>query len=495
VQDRDKHQLIIVSAKGIHARRPNRHGPQPNGPKRVPGYVLNLLKGSVSFVSLDDVRRNANFWTAQVDAASPIFDTQRGFNLPIKHVFYVIKENRTYDQVLGDLGRGNGDPKLTLFGDDISPVHHQLAREFVTLDNFFVNGEISVLGHAFTTSGYASPFIEWLGNVSYSQRWKGYPFGMVPATMSPVYVWDLLDNAKIDYRIYGENYFLFTRAYRIFDTLYGADSEIARRFYDKTIAAAAGEDRGQEFNDLMRPFYGRVNSRDDAYALLGQSDFTTALSRFLTGDETFARMVRSDDNLRRLFSEYVAKYPFSYRSWDLKVSDLDRVREWKKDFDAQLRSGHVAQFHYIWLPNDHTDGNVKTILDPFQFMAQNDAALGRLVEIISHSPIWKDSLILVVEDDAQNGPDHVDATRTIAFVAGPYVKRDAVVSDRYDQLSMLRTIELILGLKSFNAAEQLATPMFGIFTDKPDFRPFKVAKVSARLVGGDRKRYDALGDK
>ncbi|HEV8588562.1 MAG TPA: bifunctional YncE family protein/alkaline phosphatase family protein [Pyrinomonadaceae bacterium] len=488
----EKNQLIITSAKGIRPRRPNPEGPQPNQASRVPGYVLNLLKGSISIIPRDDLKRNAVKWTAQVNSASPLFDMKRGLRLPIKHIFYIIKENRTYDQVLGDLGRGNGDPKLTLFGEDISPVHHQLARDFVTLDNFFVNGEISVLGHAFTTSGYASPFTEWLGNVSYSYRWKGYPFGTVPATMSPVYIWDLLDGGGIDYRIYGENYFLFTRAYRIFSEMYGPDSEIARRFYDKTIAAAAGEDRGQEFNDLTRPYYGRVNSSTDAYKLLGEHNFASALSQFLTGDETFARMMQRDDKLRRRFGDYLSKYPFSYRSWDLKVSDLDRVREWKKDFDAQLKSGRVAQFQYIWLPNDHTDGNRDTILDPFQFMAQNDAALGKIVEIISHSPVWKDSLILVVEDDAQNGPDHVDATRSIALVAGPYVKRGAVVSDRYDQLSMLRTIELLLGLKSMNAAEQLAAPMFGIFAEQPDFRPFTVNRVSDRLASDDKQRYREL---
>ena len=485
-------KILIANAKGIRARRPNPEGPQPINPSRPSGYVLNLLKGSISILPLDDLKPNAAKWTAQVNSASPLFDNKRGFNLPIKHVFYIIKENRTYDQVLGDLGRGNGDPKLTLFGEDISPVHHQLARDFVTLDNFFVNGEISVLGHSFTTSGYASPFGEWMGNVSYSYRWKGYPFGTVPAMMSPIYLWDLLDNAGTDYRIYGENYFLFTRAYRIFRDMYGADSEIARRFYDKTIAAAAGEDRGQEFNNLMRPYYGRVNSAEDGYKILGEHDFAASLSRFLTGDDTFARMTARDDRLRRRFGAYLSKYPFSFRSWDLKISDLDRVREWQKDFDAQLKSGSVAQLHYIWLPNDHTDGLRKEILDPFQFVAQNDAALGHVLEIISHSAVWKDSLVLVVEDDAQNGPDHVDATRTIAFAAGPYVKRDAVVSDRYDQLSMLRTIELVLGLKSLNAAEQLAAPMFGIFTEKPDFTPFEVKKVSGRLADADRERYHAL---
>ena len=488
-------KILIANAKGIRARRPNPEGPQPNKPGRPPGYVLNLLKGSISILPLDNLSANAAKWTQQVTSASPLFDNKRGFNLPIKHVFYIIKENRTYDQVLGDLGRGNGDPKLTLFGDDIAPVHHQLARDFVTLDNFFVNGEISVLGHTFTTSGYASPFTEWLGNVSYSYRWKGYPFGTVPAMMSPVYLWDLLDDAGADYRIYGENYFLFTRAYRIFSELYGADSDISKRFYDKTIAAADGTDRGQEFNNLMQPYYGRVNSAEDGYKILGEHDFVEALSKFLTGDDTFARMTARDDRLRRRFGAYLSKYPFNFRSWDLKVSDLERVREWQKDFDAQLKSGNVAPLHYIWLPNDHTDGLRKEILDPFQFVAQNDAALGRVLEIISHSAVWKDSLVLVVEDDAQNGPDHVDATRTIAFAAGPYVKRDALVSDRYDQLSMLRTIELVLGLKSLNAAEQLAAPMFGIFTDQPDFTPFVIKRVSDRLDAADRKRYHDLAGK
>jgi len=487
-------KILVANAKGIRARRPNPDGPQANQSSRPSGYVLNLLKGSISIFPLDDLRSNAGKWTAQVNSASPLFDNKRGFNLPIKHVFYIIKENRTYDQVLGDLGRGNGDPKLTLFGEDISPVHHQLARDFVTLDNFFVNGEISVLGHAFTTSGYASPFTEWMGNVSYSYRWKGYPFGTVPAMMSPIYLWDLLDDASVDYRIYGENYFLFTRAYRIFSEMYGADSDVARRFYDKTIAAAAGEDRGQEFNNLMRSYYGRASSPDDGYKILGEREFTEKLSQFLTGDDTFARLIMRDDKLRRRFGTYLSKYPFNFRSWDLKVSDLERVQEWQKDFDAQLKSGRVAQFHYIWLPNDHTDGNTNKILDPFQFVAQNDAALGRILEIISHSAVWKDSLVFVVEDDAQNGPDHVDATRTIAFAAGPYVKRDAVVSDRYDQLSMLRTIELVLGLKSLNAAEQLAAPMFGIFTDKPDFKPFVIKRVSERLADADRDRYRNLKD-
>ena len=484
----EKQNLIVLNAKGIKPRRPNPEGPKAGEASRVPQYVLNLLKGTVSIVPLQDV-------TAQPAAASsagpPLFNPQT-LPAPIKHVFYIIKENRTYDQVLGDLGRGNSDPNLAMFGEEVSPVHHQLAREFVTLDNFFCDGEISVLGHSFTTSGYASPFIEWLGNLSYSERWKGYPFGTVPATMSPVYIWDLLDEQRVDYKIYGENYFLFNRAYKIFVDKFGAESKLARRFYDKSIAAAAGEDRGQEFNDFTKPFHGRATTREDAYRLLGQPAFVKRLSQFLTGDETFEKAIRTDVPLRRKFADYLYHYPFSYRSWDLKVSDLDRVREWKKDFETQLQLNQVAQFHYIWLPNDHTDGSRTRYMNAFQFMAQNDAALGRILEIISHSAIWKSSLVLVVEDDAQNGSDHVDATRTIAFAAGPYVKRDAVVNDRYDQLSMLRTIQLALGLRSANLGEQKAVPMFGIFTDKPDFRPFVAAPPSRHLKAEDAELLRSL---
>src|SRR4029434_5353532 len=131
------------------------------------------LNGSLSIVDKAEVDRAAARWTKQVESGSPLFCFPVGINVPIRHVFYIVKENRTYDQVLGDLGRGNGDPKLTLFGEAISPVPHELPREFVTLDNFFVNGEVSVLGHTFTTAGYTSPFLQWMANVQYSSRWKG----------------------------------------------------------------------------------------------------------------------------------------------------------------------------------------------------------------------------------------------------------------------------------------------------------------------------------
>lgn len=485
-------QLLVLSGKGIRGRRPNPNGPQPTTGNRLGDYVLTLLKGSLSILDKTHIEQNQARWTRQVKSGSPIFSFPAGLKLPIRHVFYIIKENRTYDQVLGDLGRGNGDAKLTLFGEDISPVHHQLAREFVTLDNFFVNGEVSVLGHAYTTAGYASPFFQWMANVQYSSRWKGDRYGTSPAVAAPTYLWDRLNESDVDYRFYGEDYFIFNRAYRILADAYGRDSQLATNFYHKSLIGDPDTEHGQEFYNAIKAFYGKAETRKAAFDLLGQPEFARALSHVLVGDESLAPALSKNTLLRRKFADCLYHYPFNFPTWDLATSDLDRVRAWKIDFEKQLKSGRVPQLEYIWLPNDHTDGKASKILDPYQFVAQNDAALGYLVETLSHSPIWRDSLILVVEDDAQNGPDHVDATRTIAFAAGPYVKRGAVISDRYDQLSMLRTLEIVLGLEPINLSDRMAAPMFGIFTDKPNYSGFSPAKISERLAGPDRERYRAL---
>src|SRR5205085_7883341 len=321
---------------GIRPRHPNPKGPPGAGPSRTADYVLTLLKGAVSIIPRNDLQRNQRAWTNTVNRSGPLFTPKSGFHLPIKYVFYIIKENRTYDQVLGDLGKGNGDAKLTLFGRSVTPIHHQLADEYVTLDNFFCNGEISVLGHSFTTSGYVSPFVEWMGNLTYAYRWNsknnpcatpkvtctsgGYPYGMVPAMFSPAYLWDNLDEKNVDYRIYGENYFLFTRAYRIFTELYGAEGELSKKFYAKVVdTAAPGSDRGTEFNELASPYTGRADTREHAYELLGDQPFTSRLSLFLTGDYSFAAALKRDDRLRRRFADYLYHYPFSFRSWDLKT--------------------------------------------------------------------------------------------------------------------------------------------------------------------------------
>jgi hypothetical protein len=308
---------------------------------------------------------------------------------------------------------------------------------------------------------------------------------------SPAYLWDALDAKSVDYRIYGENYFLYTRAYRIITETFGAESELARKFYAQTMTLAAKTDRGNEFYTLAKDYYGQADTPEHALSLLeSKPEFTAALSKFLTGDQSLANALAENQSLRRKFAEYLYHYCFNYRSWDLGYSDLDRAKVWKEDFERQLRASRVAQLHYIWLPNDHTDGVSQRYYMPNQLVAQNDAALGRIIETIARSEIWKESIILVTEDDAQNGPDHVDATRTVALAVGPYVKRKVVVGDRYDQLSMLRTIELLLGLDPLNMNDTLAVPMFGIFTEKPDVLPYTPSKPSSHLINADQKLYE-----
>lgn len=484
----NKH-LLALSAKGIRPRRPNVDGPQPYPKKGGLQYVLTLLKGSVSIVPRAQIESRLPAWSRLVEKGAPVFSPSKGFTLPIRHVFYIVRENRTYDQVFGDLKSGDGDPYLTLFGKEITPNAHRLAEEFVVLDNYFANGEISALGHSFTTSGYAGPFLEWLANAVYAKRYKGYPFGTVPAATSPAYLWDALDEKGVDYRIYGENYFLYTRAYKIITDAYGQESELSKKFYARSMTLASAVDRGAEFFELAKSSCGRTDTIEDAFRLLEDPLFASKLSRFLCGDESLSTSMADDPALRRQFAGYLYRYPFGYRSWDLNYSDIDRARVWKADFKKQLAFGRVAQLHYIWLPNDHTGGVDEKFPTPDQLVAQNDAALGLIVETISRSAVWKESIILVTEDDAQNGPDHVDATRTVALAIGPCVKRGTLIHDRYDQLSMLRTIEVLLGLPALNMNDALAVPMFGIFTEKPDHRTYTATPVSDRLSDTDRKLY------
>jgi YVTN family beta-propeller protein len=485
-------QLLVLSAKGIHPRRPNPKGPQPIPEKGGPEYVLTLLQGALSIIPQSAIARNLPTWTQQVEMGSPLYSPRTGLKLPIRHVFYIVKENRTYDQILGDLGRGNGDASLTLFGQSITPNHHQLARNFVTLDNFFVNGEISVLGHSFTTSGYASPFLEWLGNMNYSGRYNGYPFGIVPVTFSPAYLWNALDAKGVDYRIYGEPYYLFTRAYQIITETYGADSPIARQFYAQSMRLAAQVDRGKELSQIFQKYYGQADTPAAVLRLLQTSEFRQFLSQVFMGNNSLDIALQQNPTLRRKFADFLAHYPFNYHYYDLAYSDLKRYQDWRVDFEKQLKSGQVAALHYIWLPNDHTAGTNPKFPNPYQLIAQNDAALGLIVQTIARSPIWKDSLILVTEDDAQNGPDHVDATRSVALAAGPFVKRDQVMSDRFDQLSLLRTIEVIFGLSPLNLGDALAVPMFGIFSDRPNLTPYTPPPPSQQLMESDRSLYQSL---
>lgn len=341
---------------------------------------------------------------------------------PIKYVFYIVKENRTYDQVLGDMKEGNGDTSLVLFGERITPNQHKLAREFVLLDNFYVNGEVSADGHNWTLGAYATDYLEKTWPTSYGGRGGVYDAegNREIANNKGGFIWDHCKKAGVSYRTYGE-------------------------FVD--------------------------DNKANIPVLEGH------------------------------FCPY-------YTSWDESVRDTTRFYQWKRDFDSLLAIGKVPQFNSLRFINDHTEGVRVGKPTPFAHVADNDLAVGMFVEYLSKSPIWKESVVFIVEDDAQNGPDHVDAHRTTAYLAGGYVKRKFVDHTMYSTSSMLRTIELILGLEPMSQYDAAANPMWNCFTANADTAPFvslpanvdlnekntAVTELSRRSEKFDLSKEDAVPD-
>src|SRR4051794_6680596 len=305
---------------------------------------------------------------------------------PIKHVFYIIKENRTYDQVLGDMKEGNGDSSLVLFGEKVTPNLHALAREFVLLDNFYVNAEVSADGHNWSMGGYADDYLEKTWPTSYGGRGGSYDGegNRAIANNKNGFIWDFAARAGVSYRTYGE------------------------------------------FADDYKP------------------------------------------NLPVLVNHFC---PY-YTSWDQTVRDTTRVGQWKRDFDSLVANNALPQLNTLRIINDHTEGLRKGRPTPFAHCADNDLAVGMFVDYLSKSPVWKESVVFVVEDDAQDGPDHVDAHRSPAYIAGGYVKRHYIDHTMYSTTSMLHTIELILGMPPMSQYDAAAEPMYRCFSNTPDLTPF-----------------------
>lgn len=410
-----KNKIFVTNGKGFSSL-PNPYGPQPvkrtdnsavhkgvTGQQEVQ-YIGGLFKGTLSIIDRPDENTLKNY-SKQVFANTPFRKEQEnsakglegnpvpmkaGQPSPIKYVFYVIKENRTFDQVLGDMPEGNGDSSLTIFPEKVTPNHHALARQFVLLDNFYVDAEVSADGHNWSTAAYANDYVEKTWPTSYGGRGGSYDYEGSRKIAYPKkgFIWDYCQRAGVSYRSYGE------------------------------------------------------------FGAYGKSD------------------------LPSLQGHMCEKYP----GYNLDIKDIDRIQAFKADFDSLLAIGKVPQFNSIRIGNDHTYGQRLGKKTPVSMVADNDWALGQLVEFISHSPIWKESAIFVLEDDAQNGPDHVDAHRSPAFVISPYIKMGSVNSNMYSTSGMLRTMELILGLSPMSQHDAAAMPMFDCFTSEPDFKPF-VAKA------------------
>ena len=413
-------KIFVSNGKGFSSMA-NPDGPQPikktddsgvhlgiSAQKEVQ-YIGSLFKGTLSIIDSPtdsqlelfskQVYANTPF-NKQVEVISkgsannPIPNVQGGKS-PIKYVFYVIKENRTYDQIFGDIKKGNGDSTLCIFPEKVTPNHHALANEFVLLDNFYVDAEVSADGHNWSMAAYATDYTEKTWPTSYGSRGGTYDYEGSRKIAYPRdgYIWDYAKRAGISYRSYGE---------------------------------------------------------------------------FVTKD---------GPTINSLIGHTATKYP----GYNLDIKDVDRISAFKADFDSLLSINSVAQFNTIRLGNDHTSGQRIGKPTPTAYLADNDLALGLLVEHISNSSIWNESAIFVLEDDAQNGPDHVDAHRSPAFVISPYVKRNSVNSSMYSTSGMLRTMELILGLPPMSQYDAAAVPLSDCFTNTPDFKPYTTKPANVDL--------------
>jgi len=406
-------KIYVANGKGFSSMA-NPYGPNPvrrreevqyqagdqNRPKEVQ-YIAGLFKGSLSIIN-EPSEKQLSVWSQLVyentpynkekekvtlgEAGNPI-PMRVGDASPIKHVFYIIKENRTYDQVLGDVKEGNGDPSLVLFGEKITPNQHKLVKEFVLLDNFYVDAEVSMDGHNWSMGAYATDFLEKTWPTSYGGRGGTYSGegNREIANNKGGFIWDHCKRAGISYRSYGE------------------------------------------FVDDYKP---------------------------------------NIPVLKDHFCPY-------YTGWDLAVRDTVRFHQWQREFDSLVAANAVPQFQTLRFGNDHTEGLRRGRPTPYAHVAENDLAVGLFVEHLSKSPIWKESAVFIIEDDAQNGADHVDAHRSTAYVAGGFVKRGFVDHTMYSTSSMIRTMELILGMPPMSQYDAAATPMWNCFASTANLTPFQ----------------------
>jgi YVTN family beta-propeller protein len=409
-----KNKILVSNGKGLSSRA-NPYGPNPNrrgeevvyreGGKEQKikvQYIGGLFRGTLGILNIPDDKQmalysqvvynntpyNKNKEMISEGAEGNPIPQKVGDKSPIKHIFYIIKENRTYDQVLGDMPEGNGDRNLVLFGENITPNQHALAREFVLLDNFYVNGEVSADGHNWSMGAYATDYLEKNWPTNYGERGGSYDGEGTReiANNKNGFLWDNCKRNGVSYRTYGE----------------------------------------------------------------------------FMGDNGPNIPVLKDH-----FCSY-------FTPWVQSVRDTVRFRQWKRDFDSLLAVNALPQLNTIRFINDHTEGLSLNKPTPFAHVADNDLAVGMFMDYLSHSSVWKTSLVIIVEDDAQNGPDHVDAHRSTAYLAGGYVKKGFVDHTAYTTTSLLRTMELILGLPPMSQYDAAATPLWRCMNNTPDHPPFKV---------------------
>ena len=409
--------VLIANIKGVGSRDPkdagkfNSHSYWGTITKvRAPTDAATLAKYTAQARADALVPQSLKAWEKATAGAKPVpVPKHVGEPSVIEHVVYIIKENRTYDQYLGDIARGNGDAKLCTFGREVTPNHHALAEQFALLDNYYCNGVLSPEGHAWATEGIAVDYIE----KSFGGWARSYPYPGDDslAFASTGFIWDNALLHGVSFRNYGE--------------------------FSVTHRTGEATTWGEIYEDWKSGATSKV-------------PLTNGIAI---------------DTLRKY------SCPDS-PGWNLRITDQLRADAFLKELAQAEKSGQWPNLMTLYLPQDHTSGTNPGVPTPAAMVADNDLALGRVVEGIAHSRFWPKTCIFVIEDDPQNGFDHVDGHRSICLVASPYTKRGAVVSRFYNQTSVLRTIELMLGLPPMNQMDAMAPAMEDVFTSKADLAPY-----------------------
>lgn len=412
----DGKKLFVANMKGIGSRQPG---------VREKGYNTLDQTGSVSFIPVPSAdalesytvkaaanmrlpKINQELKLARVKERMVPVPTQPGEKSLIKHVLYIIKENRTYDQVFGDMPQGNGDSSLCMFGRYVTPNHHKLAEEFLLLDNMYCNGVKSAEGHQWTSQGYVTDYLE----KAFPSFVRGYPWnGNDPIVYAASgFIWDYVIKVGLGFRTYGEF-----------------------------------------VNDEVIP---------------ANSTWTDIYQDYITGANKIK--IKATPTVHTLQNYFCPIYTGGPR----EINDQYKAEVFINELHAFEKADSFPNLMMLSLPNNHTSGTQPGFPTPRAMVADNDLALGRIIEAVSRSKFWKETAIFVIEDDPQNGLDHVDGHRTVSFCISPYTKRNAVISTHYNQNSILRTIQLILGLPPMSFLDLVAMPMTDCFTSQPDFTPY-----------------------
>jgi YVTN family beta-propeller protein len=416
VHNATRKSLYVANIKGIGSTKRLKPGDKVE-------FNSHQYFGTLSLVSVPSSRQLKQFTAVALH-------NMRYEPSVFKHVVYIIKENRTYDQVFGDIPEGNGDPSLCIFGEKFTPNQHKLVRDFVLLDNTYCSGILSADGHQWADTGITTDYME----KSFAGFPRSYPDGMEDDDVdalaySPAgFIWDNVLKHGKSLRIYGE--------------------------------FAATEKRWTD-----------PNRKGDMKFTDHWKDFTSGAGDIRIWSRPTIESIRP----------YLCTNTVG---WDMDIPDVFRAREFIKELREYEKSGSLPNFIVICLPNDHTSGTKPGVPTPAAQVADNDLAFGQIVEALSKSPFLKETCIFAIEDDPQAGWDHVSGYRTTAYVISPYTKRGAVVSTQYNQTSLLRTMELMLGLPPMNQFDATATPMTDCFLPPgaaPDLRPFTALPSNVAL--------------